>query len=278
VRIVCLSIVETEGRYEVVEEIYDPPVRANVRATITLCRRGMHVISTTPDKKNGADPASVFAPPDFSVEGQTATDEEGLESEALIDREQVEGPSVRARREMAQTGAGEGGEDSMALLGLIPPPVEYASVATYSATPKEGSESSREEERESLWDDESGAAASSPPMRNVYDADVATKRVFITVVLKDETVQQLGALVANLRDQFPLDSKQLDAVVRWVEPGAMHITLQTLDVAESRIQETVVSSSRVRKHSVCICCHGASRDSHIPLSHTHASPLHLWRC
>jgi len=39
----CLSIVEEDGIHDVVEEIYDPPVRTHVRATITLCRRGMHV-------------------------------------------------------------------------------------------------------------------------------------------------------------------------------------------------------------------------------------------
>ena len=43
VRIMCLSIAEEDGIHDVVEEIYDPPVRTHVRATITLCRRGMHV-------------------------------------------------------------------------------------------------------------------------------------------------------------------------------------------------------------------------------------------
>lgn len=61
VRIVCLSIVEHNGVYDMVEEIFDPPIRTQTRATITVCRRGAHVISTSP-AKTLADPLVVFAP------------------------------------------------------------------------------------------------------------------------------------------------------------------------------------------------------------------------
>ena len=78
-------------------------------------------------------------------------------------------------------------------------------------------------------------------------SQVATKRIFVTVELKDKTVQQVDALVANLRDSFPLDRKQLDSVVRWVEPDAMHITLHTLDVQVphlDRAQELLAQAVR----------------------------------
>ncbi len=77
------------------------------------------------------------------------------------------------------------------------------------------------------------------------ERQVETKRVFVTVELKESTAQQVGALVANLRDNFPLDRKQLDSVVRWVEPGAMHITLHTLEVQVSHLDQTQELLTRV---------------------------------
>ena len=78
-------------------------------------------------------------------------------------------------------------------------------------------------------------------------SQVATKRIFVTVELKDQTAQQVDALVANLRDSFPLDRKQLDSVVRWVEADAMHITLHTLEVQVphlDRAQELLTQAVR----------------------------------
>ena len=58
VRIVCYSIT-SEG---LDEQIYDPPGDNLPRATIRVCRKGDHVISTSP-AKGITDIRSVFAPP-----------------------------------------------------------------------------------------------------------------------------------------------------------------------------------------------------------------------
>ena len=51
---------------------------------------------------------------------------------------------------------------------------------------------------------------------------------------------EVEGIVARLRERFPLDTKQLDSVVRWVEPGVMHITLHTLEVEQARLIEAQV--------------------------------------
>lgn len=102
-------------------------------------------------------------------------------------------------------------------------------------------------------------------------SQVATKRVFVTVELNDKTAQQVDALVANLRDSFPLDRKQLDSVVRWVEPDAMHITLHTLEVQVphlDRAQELLTQA--VRELDLASFTGRPSRNLHKPyvaLSH-----------
>ena len=135
--------------------------------------------------------------------------------------------------------------DLEAGLGLAPP-LEFEGV-NYSGEKEdmegsdvgtEGTDEGREEEQ-SLSGDIEG---SSRPTKIAYDDEqaVATKRVFVTIELQEETAQQVGTVITRLRDRFPLDAKQLDSVVRWVEPGVMHITLHSLEVAAPRLEEAQV--------------------------------------
>jgi hypothetical protein len=133
--------------------------------------------------------------------------------------------------------------DLEAGLGLVPP-LEFEGV-NYSGEKEDmegsdvASEGTDEGQEESL---DSEVEGSSRPPKIAYDDEqaVATKRVFVTIELQEETAQQVGAVITRLRERFPLDAKQLDSVVRWVEPGVMHITLHSLEVAAPRLEEAQV--------------------------------------
>ena len=162
VRIVCLSIVVENGAFNVLEEVYDPPIRAHVRATITVCRRGMHVISTLP-AKNLADPSSVFAPPDFAKEEEVAGSE-GREG------------GVEKRRKLAAEDLEEDDSEegvSEALLLELAAPLKFKDAGSYSdAREASGSETlARDDDGDSMWDDEGSSAA--PRFPSVYEPKVA---------------------------------------------------------------------------------------------------------
>ena len=169
-------------------------------------------------------------------------DEEEEEEEVDVVQEVDAAESARkvgARKKLAA--------DLEAGLGLASP-LEFADDVTvdgvYSASSKGETdkleEAVRDEDQDSVWDDEVIGGRGAPTIGSVYAQNVATKRVFVTVELREEEAKQVGALVASLRSSFPLDNKQLDSVVRWVQPDVMHITLHTLEVAVPRLEEMQV--------------------------------------
>ena len=238
IRIVCLSIVEQDGIFDMVEEVYDPPFKTQAKATITLCRRGMHVISTTPDK-NLADPFSVFAPPNFdTLEEQGKGDETAQEGQRNVDQRKMiaRDPEADAGLVHARLEASATDDDTSGLMS----PLEYADSALTESWPDGGLHlTGADSKQESSCDEEatSDAAHGASAVLDVYDTHVATKRVFVTLVLKEEAAQQCSALVANLREQYPLDSKQLDELVHWIDPASLHVTLHTLDVPVPRLEQ-----------------------------------------
>jgi len=147
VRIICLSIVEEEnGAFNLVEEVYDPPIRSHVRATITVCRRGMHVISTMP-LKSLADPSSVFAPPKFAVD----TEEDASVAGSTGSRRTVEKRRKLAAADL-EMDEFEGVEEAL-LLGLAAP-LEFKDADGYSETREASGSSARDEDSDSMLDDE----------------------------------------------------------------------------------------------------------------------------
>jgi len=148
----------------------------------------------------------------------------------------AQGQALDSRRELAADA------DLEASLGLAPP-LEFAGVSFSDKGDTETSDDlmeARDEEQDSLFDDE--VAGARPPAQIAYDGEptVATKRLFVTIELSEETAHEVEGIVARLRERFPLDTKQLDSVVRWVEPGVMHITLHTLEVEQARLIEAQV--------------------------------------
>ena len=235
----CLSIVEEDGGVEVVEEVYDPPASTKPRATITLCRRDMHVVSTSPSKSL-PDPSLVFAPPSLrevvhaDEEGASALDEGAGKTEQDVELSMKHNLAAPCSPKKAEIKLDlddkhmkiEFQDDTRLKRELDDDDkqhLDYHSVL-------------EADEQSSMCDDE--VSSFSPPVANLYDTEVTTKRLFVTVVLKHKTTELVGKLLDELRRSFPLEPKVLDQAVRWIEPNVMHITLHTLEVAEPRVEET----------------------------------------
>ncbi len=73
----------------------------------------------------------------------------------------------------------------------------------------------------------------------MYGAPVRTRRIFVAVTLEPEARAAIADVVAGLRRDFPLDSRLLDGVVRWVDPESYHVTLDALDVETGNVGSVV---------------------------------------
>ncbi|EKX51397.1 hypothetical protein GUITHDRAFT_102667 [Guillardia theta CCMP2712] len=198
VRIVCYSIT-SEG---LDEQIYDPPGDNPPRATIRVCRKGDHVISTSP-AKGITDIRSVFAPPTIGK------------------------PTKLMRKRLMEEN-----------LGLFDVPDEDEKEESEAFEDLSQNEESVQEDDEIV---ESSAYEIQRKVGAVYETQVATKRIFATISLSEHSKVQLTKLLDTIRREFPLDSKLLDSLVRWIDPNTMHITIQTFDVPGESMDEVLQS-------------------------------------
>eukprot|EP00960_Hanusia_phi_P064621 765852-Hanusia_phi.AAC.6 len=168
------------------EQIYDPPGDNPPRATIRVCRKGDHVISTSP-AKGITDIRSVFAPPTIE------------RSRKLVKRRLM--------------------EENLGLFDVA------------DVDDKEESEIFEDLSlnEESVQEDDEIVESSAYEIQRKVGA-VATKRIFATISLSESSKIQLTKLLDTIRREFPLDSKLIDNLVRWIDPNTMHITIQTFDI------------------------------------------------
>lgn len=102
------------------------------------------------------------------------------------------------------------------------------------------------DDSESDYDDEVTFGEDPRRDRVVYEgrAQVATRRVFVVIMLDDAARDAVSGTASMLRDKFPLENRQLDRVLRWVDKDAMHITIKSVDVPEDGMDRVVDSLER----------------------------------
>mmetsp|Transcript_28271 Transcript_28271/g.44072 ORF Transcript_28271/g.44072 Transcript_28271/m.44072 type:complete len:724 (+) Transcript_28271:60-2231(+) len=239
VTILCYSISE-EG---LEEQRYDPPGGAP-RATLRLCRRGEHVISSAPIEAEVS--AEAFAPPpEDEVDSALRAEKLASLPPPLVKPANFKPESPGAPEAPEDDGIPtvDGDEGLDAGLGLL------ETVEAYEEEEMDDRfEGYRGSTIESSVEDDEVLDSSSIDRKigNMY-GEVATRRLFVAVTLEDQERDQVSRIVEDLKRTFPLDTKALDSVVRWVQPQTLHITLQTLDVREDRLGEAEELCQRVVK-------------------------------
>jgi 2'-5' RNA ligase len=225
VRIVALTISESG----LTTDTYDPPAGAP-RATIHLCRRGAHVISSSPiDPLDAAAFAAAFAAPGLAERAPPPTDGvlEFLPAPKIAPADAVGadgGKGVEQSRGLESLEAGLGLLDEVLVRG------EEEEEEAHMA----GDDSDVVED--SLDDEDEGGAAIDRLVNNMYTA-AATRRVFVVVSIEPRARDQIMEVVSQLCRSFPLDVKVLDSLINWVRPERLHVTLQAMDVPIGETQE-----------------------------------------